>query len=117
MLDHNLLLKSDELFLVGNVSTDGSREDAAGLYARDTRYLSRFSSTINGARPELLSVQTHDATNATITHANPSLPGDISDLPPESWSGENGSPLGVNGTPRRTVCVGAGSQRNRSSVS
>lgn len=73
MLGHNLLLKSDELFLVGNVPTDGSREDAAGLYARDTRYLSRFSVTINGARPETLSVHTHDATHATITNANPGL--------------------------------------------
>lgn len=43
--------------------------------------------------------------------------GRVPDLPPEIWSDENGSPLGVNGTPRRTVCVGAGSRRNRSSVS
>ncbi len=45
------------------------------------------------------------------------LPCCAPDLPPENQSGDNGSPLGVNGTMRRSVCDGAGSWRNRSSVS
>ena len=57
VLDHNLTLKSDELYLVGNIDTDGSRERATGLYLRDTRHLSRFLVTINGTRPERLQVR------------------------------------------------------------
>lgn len=73
MLNHNLVLKSEELFLVGSLSNDGRRDDARGLYARDTRYLSRFSVTMNGSPPEILSAHTHDATRATVTCANPRL--------------------------------------------
>ena len=71
MLDHDLVLKSDELYLVGNISTDGSRERATGLFVRDTRHLSRFFVTLNGTRPERLQVRLDDATRATVISANP----------------------------------------------
>jgi len=73
VLDHNLVLKSDELYSVGNIATDGSGERATGLYLRDTRHLNRFSVFLNDHRPETLSVQKHGATRATVTAANPML--------------------------------------------
>lgn len=71
MLDHNLVLKSDELYLVGNIATDGSRERATGLYTRDTRHLSRFLVRLNDARPETLMVRAEDASHATVVSSNP----------------------------------------------
>lgn len=73
MLDHNLVLKCNELYSVGDISTDGSGERATGLYLRDTRHLSRFSVSLNGARPETLSVRQHGAARAIVTSANPLL--------------------------------------------
>jgi len=73
VLDHNLTLKSDELFLVGNIETDGSRERATGLYVRDTRHLHRFRVTINGERPEQLQDRLNDPAHATVISANPLL--------------------------------------------
>ncbi|HKG25273.1 MAG TPA: glycogen debranching N-terminal domain-containing protein, partial [Thermomicrobiales bacterium] len=73
MLDCNLVLKNDELFLVGDISTDGSGERATGLYLRDTRHLSRFRVTLNEVRPDQLSARTHGATTATVTTTNPQL--------------------------------------------
>ena len=70
MLDYNLVLKSDELYLVDDISTDGSRERAAGLYTRDTRHLSRFMIEINGTSPESLMVRADDAAHATIIGTN-----------------------------------------------
>lgn len=73
MLDHNLVLKSDEVFLVGNIATDGSGERATGLYMRDTRHLSHFVVRLNGELPARLSVRQHGATSATVTCANPMI--------------------------------------------
>jgi glycogen debranching enzyme len=70
MLEHNLVLKSDELYLVGNISTDASGERALGLYLRDTRHLSRFFVTLNDMRPDRLSARVHNATSATVTSTN-----------------------------------------------
>jgi glycogen debranching enzyme len=73
VLDHNLTLKSDELYLVGNIDTDGSRERATGLYVRDTRHLSRFLVAINGRHPERLQVRVDDASHAMVLSGNPLL--------------------------------------------
>ncbi len=70
MLDDNLVLKSDELYLVGDISTDGSGERATGLYLRDTRHLSQFRVTLNGTRLDRLSAHVHDAASATVTTTN-----------------------------------------------
>jgi glycogen debranching enzyme len=70
VLDYNLVLKSDELYLVGDISTDGSGERATGLYLRDTRHLSRFRVTINGILPDRLSSHIHDPTSATVFTTN-----------------------------------------------
>ncbi len=58
MLHHDLVLKSDELYLAGEIATDGSGERSAGLYLRDTRHLNRFALTLNGAPLETLGKQT-----------------------------------------------------------
>jgi glycogen debranching enzyme len=71
VLDHNLVLKSDELYLVGNIETDGSRERATGLYARDTRHLNRFLIHINDVRPEVLTITSEGAARATVVGSNP----------------------------------------------
>lgn len=70
VLDYNLVLKSDELYVVGTIVTDGSGERAAGLYLRDTRHLSRFRVLLNGASPEVLSAQATSATSATVIATN-----------------------------------------------
>jgi len=74
VLDHDLVLKSDELYLVGDQRSDGSGERATGLYLRDTRHLTHFTVTLNGATPERLSTRVHSATTATVTMTNPVLP-------------------------------------------
>ena len=43
MLNHDLVLKSDELFLAADITATGGSDGARGLYARDTRFLSRFT--------------------------------------------------------------------------
>lgn len=71
VLENDIVLKSGELYLVGNISTDGSRERATGLYLRDTRHLSRFRVTINGLEPEVLSAFPLDATHGAVVSTNP----------------------------------------------
>ncbi len=51
----------------------------------------------------------------TLRFSLPPVP-NISDLPPENWSGENESPRGWGNAPRRTPCAGAGLRRSRSSA-
>ena len=67
MLEHDLVLKSGELYLVGNTPTDGSRERATGLYLRDTRHLCLFRATVNGTVMEPLSAFPHDAARPRTT--------------------------------------------------
>lgn len=74
MLDHSLVLKADELFLVGEIETDGSGESGKGLYLRDTRHLSQFSVELCGHKLNLLSARAHDARSATAVLANPWMP-------------------------------------------
>lgn len=70
MLDHDLVLKSDELFLVGDSNTDGSGEPATGLYVRDTRHLSRFRLALNGTPLDRFSARVLGSTTASIVEAN-----------------------------------------------
>ena len=46
---------------------------AAGLYSRDTRHLNGIQILLNGRVPEMLAVNTHHASAATIVSANPAL--------------------------------------------
>ncbi len=70
MFGHDLVLKSDELYLVGDTNTDPSGELAAGLYVRDTRHLSRFSIILNGTPLSLMSAQLLHSAGAAVTAAN-----------------------------------------------
>ena len=70
MLDSGLVLKSGELFLTGQRETKASREDAAGLYFRDTRVLNRFKPTLHGEPLVLFDAHATDAAPGVVTMAN-----------------------------------------------
>ncbi len=74
MLDHDLVLKSDELYLVGEGNTDGSGERASGLYVRDTRYLDRFDVRLNGVPLNRLSARALGSAAAVVVGANGVFP-------------------------------------------
>ena len=80
MLDYDLVLKADELFVVGEIQTDGSGESGKGLYLRDTRHLCRYDVKLGGERLDVLAVHPHDATSATAVMANSWMP-DIGGVP------------------------------------
>ena len=73
MLNHNLVLKGDELYLVGEQNTDGSGERATGLYVRDTRHLSRFDIRLNDQPLDRLGARILGAATALVTEANRAL--------------------------------------------
>ena len=83
MLNYNLVLKSGELFTAGDIETDGSRECATGLYFRDTRHLSVFDVTIDGAAPEVLSITTHNPAHATVICSNRLIERETGDVLPQ----------------------------------
>ncbi|MDP9362666.1 MAG: amylo-alpha-1,6-glucosidase [Chloroflexota bacterium] len=96
MLDYNLVLKSDELFLVGDSTTDGSGEPATGLYARDTRHLSRFRMMLNRTPLDRLSARVLAPTLASIVEANrPFAFPDGTVVPPQTVSVEQRVDLGA----------------------
>ncbi len=70
MLDTNLVLKADELYLAGAVDTDGSGERATGIYARDTRFISVLDISLNGRPLRTLAVRTPDANRALFVSTN-----------------------------------------------
>ncbi|MBA2518865.1 MAG: amylo-alpha-1,6-glucosidase [Chloroflexia bacterium] len=72
MLDHDLVLKSDELFLVG--ASDGRGEGASGLYGRDTRYLDRCEARLNGVPLRTLSARLLGPARAIVVDANGAFP-------------------------------------------
>ena len=74
MLNHGLVLKSDTLFVAGDIPTDGSGESATGLYASDTRFLSRFDLNLGHDQVEVLRRAQADAATATVTSTNRLLP-------------------------------------------
>ena len=73
MLNHNLVLKSDELYLVGDSNTDGSGERATGLYVRDTRHLSMFEVRLNGQPLDRLGARAIGPASANVTEGNHTL--------------------------------------------
>ncbi len=80
MLDHDLTLKNNELCLVGRSGERGGMQEA-GLYLRDTRFLSACRLAIDGAPLETLAVETLSATEATFTQT---IGRDYPALPPSS---------------------------------
>lgn len=83
VLNYNLVLKRGELYTAGDIETDGSGERATGLYFRDTRHLSDFYVTIDGAAPEVLSVTTHNPGHATVICSNRLIERDTGDIFPQ----------------------------------
>ncbi len=83
MPHRELVLKSDDLFFIGEVPWDSARNRSAGLYYRDTRYLNSVRVLLNAVAPEVLATTSHSASSATITSANPPLvlAGDVHLLP------------------------------------
>ncbi|MDQ3694606.1 MAG: amylo-alpha-1,6-glucosidase [Chloroflexota bacterium] len=72
MLNHDLVLKSDELFLVG--AGDGRGEGASGLYGRDTRYLDRCAVRLNDVPLRTLSTRLLGPASAIVVDANGAFP-------------------------------------------
>ncbi|HZA94480.1 MAG TPA: glycogen debranching N-terminal domain-containing protein, partial [Gemmatimonadales bacterium] len=73
MLHHDLVLKHNELYLVGEETCDGSRERATGLYLRDTRFLSFWDLRLNGVPLESLDVRVLGPDRAVVVEANSAL--------------------------------------------
>jgi len=70
VLNHAMILKSDELYFVGSSDNAGSGERSTGLYLRDTRYLDRCDVHLNGVPLNHLQVQVLGAATAGIVDAN-----------------------------------------------
>ena len=70
MLDQDITLKADELYLAGQKQTDGSGENAAGIYARDTRWVRRLDVAVNGEAPEVLGVRALAANRMRVFATN-----------------------------------------------
>lgn len=66
MLHSDVLLKNNELCLVGRAEDRGGIHET-GLYLRDTRFLSAFTVRVSGTPLGVLAVRTPSATNAIIT--------------------------------------------------
>ena len=95
MLDLDLTLKNNELCLVGRVADRGGMQEA-GLYLRDTRFLSMFTASVSGTPLDVLSTQTLSAREAIVTLTSRSGH--------ESDTGIPGSGLVV----RQRITLGAG---------
>jgi glycogen debranching enzyme len=80
----SLVLKSDELYLAGEISTDGSGERAAGLYLRDTRFLSQFLITLDGEPLSHLTSRTLALATGVIVSTNGLLSRPDDDILPHS---------------------------------
>ncbi|MDQ3654327.1 MAG: amylo-alpha-1,6-glucosidase [Chloroflexota bacterium] len=66
MLHSDVLLKNNELCLVGRSADRGGMHEA-GLYLRDTRFLSQFTVSVSGTPLDVLSVQTLSGIEAIIS--------------------------------------------------
>lgn len=80
MLQQDLVLKHNELYLVGEDTSDSSRERATGLYLRDTRFLSSWDLRVNGTPLEPLEVRVLGPDRAVIVEANGTLAADGSEI-------------------------------------
>ena len=95
MLDLGLTLKNNELCLVGRFADRGGMHEA-GLYLRDTRFLSMLTVSVSGVPLEVLSFQTLSASEAIVTSTTRSGHEDRTGIP--------GSSLMV----RQKITLGAG---------
>jgi glycogen debranching enzyme len=68
VLEHNLVLKHDELFLAGDIAH--ANEPATGLYLRDTRHLHRFETSLGGQPMRVLAVHELGAGEAVVHAGN-----------------------------------------------
>ncbi|CAN5447719.1 amylo-alpha-1,6-glucosidase [soil metagenome] len=73
MFEYGLTLKAGEMFFASNIQSDGNQESAAGLYFRDTRFLSECDLTLNGKSLELLSVKNATLEQARVYLTNPAV--------------------------------------------
>jgi glycogen debranching enzyme len=80
VLHQDLVLKHNELYLVGESQSDGSGERATGLYARDTRFLDYWDLRINGVPLEPLDARVLGPDRAVVVGANGPLPADGHEL-------------------------------------
>ena len=69
MLNHDLTLKNNELFLVGR-STDRLGVREAGIYLRDTRFVTDIRLTLNGQPVEVLDLRRIGESEAVIHATN-----------------------------------------------
>jgi glycogen debranching enzyme len=76
VLHQDLVLKHNELYLVGESQSDGSGERATGLYARDTRFLDSWDLRINGVPLEPLDARVLGPDRAVVVGANGPLAAD-----------------------------------------
>ena len=76
MLHQDLVLKHNELYLVGEDTSDSSQERATGLYLRDTRFLNFWGLRVNGAPLEPLEVRAVGPDRAVLIEANGALAAD-----------------------------------------
>jgi len=95
VLDLGLTLKNNELCLVGRFADRGGMHEA-GLYLRDTRFLSMLTVSVSGVPLEVLSFQTLSASEAIVTSTTRSGHEDRTGIP--------GSSLMV----RQKITLGAG---------
>jgi glycogen debranching enzyme len=76
VLHQDLVLKHNELYLVGESQSDGSGERATGLYARDTRFLDHWDLRINDVPLEPLDARVLGSDRAVVIGANGPLAAD-----------------------------------------
>jgi glycogen debranching enzyme len=74
VLHQDLVLKHDELYLVGESKIEGSEERATGLYAHDTRFLHHWELRIDDRPLEPLVAHVLGADRALVVSANSALP-------------------------------------------
>jgi glycogen debranching enzyme len=76
VLHQEIVLKHNELYLVGEDTIDSSQERATGLYLRDTRFLSFWDLRVNGVPLEPLDVRVLGLDRAVVVEANGALAAD-----------------------------------------
>jgi glycogen debranching enzyme len=100
VLHQDLVLKHNELYLVGESKSEGSGELATGLYVRDTRFLDCWNLRLNGAPLEPLDARVLGADRAVVVGANCALAADgavvLEAMRPMTVSVEQHVQLGVD---------------------